>query len=384
MRYSGFKPNLSLIIGWCVAAVAIGMAAGCNDSQNPPDFEGTGGTAGDPIVTAGVQTTGGTVTTGGNQGTGGTTGGNVGSGGIVGTGGTRPVTGGVFGTGGIVDNGQTGGTVEPSAGAGGEPPVAGAGGDPGIGESPEANPCGTGENATDNVDMEVGPGPFTPTHVTNGPGGAWIFYPEELGRNGCMHPIFDWGPGAGTGPSNYEQHLSHFASHGIVVISSPSSGTGAAERSEIEYMINENDNSGSPFYQKLDTTKIVMGGHSLGALTTLAMAGFEPITHYVLVCGGSGGGGGAANIHGPALYLGGVGEGGTVNFEGDFAQTPTEALFIIKEATDHIMCARNNMAPWTAFLRWQLYGEEQWKGDLFDGGKYCTPPWASCESKNWP
>ena len=45
-------------------------------------------------------------------------------------------------------------------------------------------------------------GPWMPsTSRTTGPSGqSWIFYPDALGKDGLKHPVFDWGPGAGTGP----------------------------------------------------------------------------------------------------------------------------------------------------------------------------------------
>jgi len=266
--------------------------------------------------------------------------------------------------------------------AGGAAPVAGTGGGAGTGAEPGAvTNCGT----ADNLDIVKGPGPFTAKIIMNGgSGSSWVFYPEELGKDGCKHPIFNWGPGAGTGPSNYRDHLSHLASHGFVIISQPSSGNGTAEKASLEWLIKQNETSGSPFFEKLDTKKVVMGGHSMGALTTFAMADYAPLTHYILVCGGSFGAPmGAEKIHGPTIILGGDTDSGTPNFEDDYEAIPSPVIFLIKSGTDHIACARNNLEPWTAFMRWQLYGETKWKADFFDGGKYCKAPWDSCASKGW-
>lgn len=255
--------------------------------------------------------------------------------------------------------------------------------DPGDTAEPgQASSCGT----VDATDMQRGKGPFTAAIIQNGGprGTSWVFYPKELGRNGCKHPIFNWGPGAGTGPSQYRDHLSHLASHGFVIISQPSSGNGSTEKPAIEWLLKQNDTSSSPFYQKLDPTKVVMGGHSMGALTTFAMADFKPITHYVLVCGGSfGAPTGAQNIHGPAIILGGDTDSGTPNFEDDYSVIKTPVIFLVKTGTDHIACARNNMEPWTAWMRWQLYGEEKWKPEFFAGGKFSKSPWRASKTKNF-
>ena len=58
-------------------------------------------------------------------------------------------------------------------------------------------------------------------------------------------------------------------------------------------------------------------------------------------------------------------------------------MFLTKSDTDHIACARNNLAPWVAFMRWQLCSEEQqWKSKFMMGGEYCTNPWM-CKSKGF-
>ena len=83
-----------------------------------------------------------------------------------------------------------------------------------------------------------------------------------------------------------------------------------------------------------------------GALTTFAMADWEPLTHYILVCGGSfGAPTGAQNIHGPAIILGGDTDSGTPNFEDDYDVIPSPVIFLVKSRTDHIACARNNLTP---------------------------------------
>jgi hypothetical protein len=238
--------------------------------------------------------------------------------------------------------------------------------------------------ATDDVNKD---GPYAPTHITNGgpKGSSWVFYPKDLGKDGVKHPVFNWGPGAGTGPSQYTDHLNRLASHGFVVISQPSSGTGVDEKASLDWLIAQNEKSGSPFFEKLDTKRVGAGGHSLGSLTTMKMAADPRLTSYILVCGGcmSGNGGcGAKDIHGPTVILGGDDDIGTPNFEGDYKEMTAPVVFLTKSGTDHIACARNNLAPWVAFMRWQLGGEDKWKDKFFDGGEFCKAPWI-CKSKSW-
>jgi hypothetical protein len=364
------------VVWWYTAAVALIAAClmvACGTSNGNPEDLNLAGTNGISTGAGGAMTTTTTTTTAAG-GTSTTTvvqggkGGSITSGGGAGT--------GKAGTGGSGKAGANG-TV---AGSGGK---AGAAGQATGGSGGSSSSC---IRPAEQVEMANGPGPYTATHIENGgdSGTSWVFYPKEIGENGCLHPVFNWGPGAGTGPAEYTEHLNHLASHGFVIISQPSSGTGTTEKASLTWLIDQNEKSGSPFYKKLDTKKVVMGGHSMGALTTLAMADDPRLTLYILVCGGSGSGTtGAANMHAPSIFLGGEGESGTANFEADYAATKSPSIFITKTSTDHIMCARNNMAPWTAFMRWQLYGEEKWKKDLFDNGTYCKSPWLACKSKGF-
>ena len=244
------------------------------------------------------------------------------------------------------------------------------------------NPPSTGGfPAADTVDQTVGPGPFTPMHVERmGPtGNSWIFFPAELGENGLKHPVFQWGPGAGTGPMEYTDHLNHLASHGFVVICQPSTMSG---QDALDWILEQNEESGSMFYQKLDPMKVGRGGHSMGSFQTFSEAADPRLTLYVLVCGG-GGGAGAAQIHAPTLILGGDSDFATSGYNGDFDRITEPVVFLIKSGTDHIACARNNLAPWTAFMRWHWYGEEaKYKADFLEGGIYCNDPW-TCESKGF-
>lgn len=357
------------------AAVAIVAMIGCGDSEgsdsganNLDSVAGTGAVSGvGGTMAAGV---------GGGAGAAGAMAPTAGTGGAGGTG-----VAGTAAPGGAGGTGAGTGGVGAMGGAGGDP-IGGAGGDPmgGAGGTMAASTC----EPTTSVDMD---GPFTPAHIQNGgeSGTSWVFYPEDLGRNGMKHPIFNWGPGAGTGPSQYTDHLNRLASHGFVVISQPSSGNGNTEKASLDWLIAENDRAESIFYQKLDTTKVGAGGHSLGALTTMAMADDSRLGLYILVCGGcmSGNGGcGAADIHAPAIILGGDSDIGTPNFEGDYDEITSPVVFLTKDGTDHIACARNNLSPWVAFMRWQLCGEEQWKPKFFDGGEYCQTPW-DCKSKGF-
>jgi hypothetical protein len=331
------------------------------------------------------------------------------SGGNTGTGGASPITkvgtgGAGSGSGGMttMPNNETAGTHAGSGGAasgsgghmmtgtgGALSGTGGSSGDAGLATGGDAGPtmtamgsCGPpNTNAAADLGDPAKPGPWTPKHVEGtGPSGqSWIFYPDGLGEGGLKHPVFDWGPGAGTGPDAYVDHLNLLASQGFVIISQSSTLSG---KEALDWILAENEKSGSMWYQKLDPERVSRGGHSMGALQSMSESKDDRLKLTVLVCGGASGGGGADNIDYPSIFLGGEGEGGTTNFAGDYAEVTGPSIFVTKTSTDHVYCARNNLAPWVAFMRWQLCGEEQWKKEFMPDGTYCKSPWLACMTKN--
>jgi hypothetical protein len=366
-----------------VAAAALLGCGGSDVAKNPITVPGTGGataTGGSAGTTA--TGNGGSVTTPSSGG--------AGAAPASGSGGVAPAAGGtISGAGGSVV--PTGGTMGATGGAmatsGGAAATGGAGGGAtggaGGGTAPGGGNCGP-ESTIGAADLgnPMMHGPWTPTmKAATGPSGqSTVFYPMDLGKGGVLHPVFHWGCGAGTQPSAYADHLNLLASYGFVVISNASGANPA--KASLDWILAENDKMGSTFYQKLDPKRVGIGGHSLGALETLQSAADPRVGTYVLVCGGSGSGTtGAANIHAPSIFLGGEGESGTTNFQPDYkAITKAPSVFVTKTMTDHIYCARNNLGPWVAFMRWQMCGEDKWKTEFTPTGTYCKSPWLACQS----
>jgi hypothetical protein len=101
-------------------------------------------------------------------------------------------------------------------------------------------------------------------------GGAVIYhlyYPTHLGAGDLRHPIITWGNGTHALPSNYWGLLNHLASWGFVVVASTdlTTGTGAAILAAANYIVQQDSDPGSIFYQKLDTARVGAIGHSQGA-----------------------------------------------------------------------------------------------------------------------
>ncbi len=231
-------------------------------------------------------------------------------------------------------------------------------------------------------------GPFTSVEDRNtgADGEAWVVRPSNLGQDGLLHPVFLWGPGGGTGPEDYDFFLDRVASHGFVVYSHVSSGQGTEMEEGLDWLEQQNNNPSSPYYQRLDLSSIAAGGHSLGSVTTFAIADDPRLSTTVHVAGGSFDGNGYQSLRNPAIYI--AGEDDTIatsNVIRDFENTNNVPVFYtLLDDTDHILATRNGQAAIVAWLRWHLAGETFRDVDFLTPNTcyFCIPPYNS-QIKNW-
>jgi hypothetical protein len=228
-------------------------------------------------------------------------------------------------------------------------------------------------------------GPFAVTvEMGTGPNGGWVVRPTDLGKDGLLHPLFTWGCGAGSQPSQYRDHLTRWASHGFVIEAHASTGDGTDHVKAIDWLIAENAKSGSKLYQKLDITKIASGGHSQGSVSTFAMADDERLTTTIHVAGGSFDGKGPDKLKHPTAYICGADDASaTGNAQRDYEGTTVPVFFTIMDGVNHIYAAREGMGAVLGWLRWHLAGETERKG-MFIGSncQFCMGKFKSM-SKNW-
>ena len=114
--------------------------------------------------------------------------------------------------------------------------------------------------------LAKGPYRVTRRDVTIGSSGKFtLFYPAQLETN-CRHPIVAWGNGTFVeGADIYGFYQDHAASWGMVVVASHNSnvGNGSFHRAGIDYLLAENRNPSSMFYNKL-SDRAGVSGHSQG------------------------------------------------------------------------------------------------------------------------
>lgn len=221
-------------------------------------------------------------------------------------------------------------------------------------------------------------GPYTSKTVSKtGPGGDYtIFQPTELAPNGVLNPIISWGNGGATTPVDYPQ-LPHFASHGFVVIASNDPlVNGQQVRAGVDWIVQQNEGSGSPFYKKLDVKRIAGVGYSNGGLATLEAADDPRYVTLIIISGGTideaSRPANVMRIHTPIAYLCTDDDASKSNCAADFAAVKQPAFFGVMNGTGHIdvttflgvgvdaTIKRVGTAS-TAWLRWQLMNDVSYK-----------------------
>jgi len=202
---------------------------------------------------------------------------------------TGSATGGKGGAG-----GQAGGT-----GAGGQAGATGVGGGVVSGcvggkAWPTANPAAAGPFQVA-ADKMVGPlAGYTPDPIYGDQQQRFnIYRPKDLATSGYCHPILVWANGHTDNPEpnpplcvvdsaankwcgQYLPMMNHLASHGFVVIASLSTTTSKGDPlptiAGLDWLLQQSETSGSPYYHRLDTANIGQLGHSEGALSTCMVA----------------------------------------------------------------------------------------------------------------
>lgn len=109
-----------------------------------------------------------------------------------------------------------------------------------------------------------------------------IYYPTELESGSKKYPMVLIVNGTGGKATKYKPLLEQLSSWGFIVVGTQDKGTGTGETTiqTLNYMLNENDNEDSIFYQKIDIENIGVTGHSQGGAATIRAISMFEESHY--------------------------------------------------------------------------------------------------------
>jgi dienelactone hydrolase len=225
-----------------------------------------------------------------------------------------------------------------------------------------------------------------------------LFVPDATGTHG-KHPVVVWTNGNGGSLSTlaYASFVEHVASHGFLVLADKASN-GAREAevdsqaAAIAWALAENERSGSMFFERIDTQRIAVMGHSLGSLASFATASSEHVRTSIHFSGGI-----TDNPVGfdpswlqqmrrPAAFLcGGADTTAGPSCAKDFAMAPVPVFYGVLAGASHIgpfispRAGEYGRAA-VAWLRWQLAGDPAF-GAWFVGSDcvLCQSPWSAMQ-----
>jgi len=236
-----------------------------------------------------------------------------------------------------------------------------------------------------------------------------VFRPKDLsvfGENNKL-PIIAWGNGAcANSPWEHVNFLSEVSSYGFLVIAigpmplEGQRGRGQSASSElidaINWAISQNSDKTSPYYKKIDISKIAVSGMSCGGLQALETAPDPRVTTAVICNSGILGNSGSAmagmpnltkdhllKLHTPVLYiLGGEKDIAYGNGMDDFKRINNLPVFAANMDVGH---GGTYSKPHggefakvaTAWFMWQLKGDKE-AGNIFTGdpcGLSRDPAW---------
>ncbi|MGZ8336497.1 MAG: hypothetical protein ACXWUP_05095 [Allosphingosinicella sp.] len=268
-----------------------------------------------------------------------------------------------------------------------------------------------------------GTGPFRPTKLEE-PGLPLhvVYRPAELDGLGDLRmPLYLFGNGACSDDgASARLHLLEIASHGYLAIAPGviRNGPGVAvpppplpdylnrTRSEqlgeaIDWAVRENARPGSPYFGRIDTSKIAVSGHSCGGLQALQLAGDARVSTFIIMNSGiyNDGSPGRSGIRlgkdqldrlrVPILYvLGGPTDIAYPNGMDDFARITRVPAAVVNRDVGHGGTfwepnggvAAEVVVTW---LQWQLRGDPSAAG-WFEGARcrLCTDPAWRYERRN--
>jgi predicted dienelactone hydrolase len=206
---------------------------------------------------------------------------------------------------------------------------------------------------------------------------AWLM-PETQSSQRKKHPLVIWGNGTHASPASYRSLLEHWASHELIVVASmsPNAGRGVEMRDCLNDILEQQSESGSPFYQRVNSERVAAAGHSQGGGGAIMLGRDPRITTVVAiqpsVLGERHNPQAAANQTGPMLLLSGQEDfsaSAATNQQPVFDSANVAVFWANLRGATHFApmdTGGSFRGPMTAWLRWKLLDDSR-AAHMFDG-----------------
>lgn len=137
--------------------------------------------------------------------------------------------------------------------------------------------------------------------------GQIVFYPSNIKETNTTYPIIAFANGTGFSYDIYEKLLIELAKGKYIVIANTEtmSGDGTAQLASVDFLIAQNKDSSSIFYNKINVNKIGLAGHSQGGQSAVNAAATDSRIGCVVSFAGCNYPSEAEKLSAPTFFIGG-------------------------------------------------------------------------------
>lgn len=116
-----------------------------------------------------------------------------------------------------------------------------------------------------------------------------VYYPNSIKSSKKTLPVIAWANGTGCTYTLYENLLKEIAAGGYIVVANGETmaADGTAQIASLDFILSENNNSSSILYNKVNTSKLGVAGHSQGGRSSVNAAVKDSRIDCVLSLAGS-------------------------------------------------------------------------------------------------
>ncbi len=141
--------------------------------------------------------------------------------------------------------------------------------------------------------------------------GKYVYFPTELKHNQKKYPVVTWANGSWCPVQTYLAIIKGIAEAGYIVVADTDLLTddGLSTVDSVDWILEQNKDKDSLFYNRVNTKAIGSTGHSLGGQAAVNAAGMDNRIKAIVSIAGKSTAKEAAKVTVPALYLAGTLDG---------------------------------------------------------------------------
>ena len=184
-----------------------------------------------------------------------------------------------------------------------------------------------------------------------------VYYPDNINVVSKPYPVIAWANGTMVTAGFYNKLLTEIAKGGYIVVACDESmsADGTAQIASIDFILNKNNDVNDIFYNKIDTKKIGVIGHSQGGRSSVNAANADSRIDCVISIAGSNFDYEVEGLTAPTFFIAGtkdwvVSPSQWIEPAYEIAEGPT--VYASLKNADHFVCNTNPSAYSNYILDW--------------------------------